>query len=286
MARTKKTPRKSPDKTASEALRALLRKRYDPAAWALFEEVRNAAAHKSVRTADAVAMSLWPSRGLHIHGFEIKSSRKDWLNELKSPEKAEPIMRYCDFWWLVAPRDVAVDSEIPKTWGWMVPHGNTLKIVKDAPKLEPQPLDCSFVAVLLKNAQERARLPERLMRCKIEEELQAQFDREIEDRVKRAYNHEVYTLKHRVSSLEEELKDLREIEQKVGRKINRWDLTRYADGLDALSNITEGRRISLKYVLHHLRSSLDAVEKASAMLEDMREPEAEAEHPSERSEVS
>ena len=33
------------------------------------------------RYADAIAMNLWPSRGLAVHGFEIKISRGDWQRE-------------------------------------------------------------------------------------------------------------------------------------------------------------------------------------------------------------
>ncbi len=50
------------------------------------------------RAADAVAMDLWPSKGLEIHGHEVKVSRSDWLSELKQPEKCEPVKRYCDRW--------------------------------------------------------------------------------------------------------------------------------------------------------------------------------------------
>jgi len=51
---------------------------------------------------------LWPSRGLHLMGFEIKAGRGDWLRELKDPGKAEGIAAYCDQWWVVAPAEVIV----------------------------------------------------------------------------------------------------------------------------------------------------------------------------------
>ena len=47
---------------------------------------------------------VWPSRGLYLHGFEIKVHRNDWLRELKNPAKAEEIAGYCHFWWVVATR--------------------------------------------------------------------------------------------------------------------------------------------------------------------------------------
>ena len=64
-------------------LQAALVKRHPPEAWALCFEVGDATGGGHTRWADAVAMSLWPSRGLHLHGFEIKASRSDWVKELK-----------------------------------------------------------------------------------------------------------------------------------------------------------------------------------------------------------
>jgi len=54
----------------------LLQKRFPSEEYACLPQVRNATGYSSViRTADAIAMSLWPSRGLDLHGFEFKSLR-------------------------------------------------------------------------------------------------------------------------------------------------------------------------------------------------------------------
>lgn len=142
--------------TARE-LREALRQRYGAPAWAFMEEVRDSTGFTGAgRSADAVAMSLWPSRGLDIHGFEIKCSRSDWLKELRDPKKARAIMRYCDFWWVVAGRDDLVDpAELPSTWGLIVPKNNRLQTVTKAPRLEPEPLDRGFVAALVRRAYEQ-----------------------------------------------------------------------------------------------------------------------------------
>lgn len=96
-------------------------------------QVRNGTGYKSDRTIDAMAMSLWPSRGLHIYGFEVKASRGDWLGELKKPEKAEAMAKYCHYWYLVVGHEEIIkDDELPKNWGLIVPHGNGLKIKKEA----------------------------------------------------------------------------------------------------------------------------------------------------------
>lgn len=139
-------------KTATELL-AAIRRRYPSDRFAFFPGLRNCTGFASnVRTADAVVMGLWPSRGLDLTGLEIKVSRSDWLRELAMPEKAEEIQRYCDFWYVVAPRDVLQDDELPSTWGWLVPRGRHLVANVKAPKLEPVPLDRDFLAAVLRNA--------------------------------------------------------------------------------------------------------------------------------------
>jgi hypothetical protein len=139
--------------------------RHAPPAWGTFFEVGNATGFKTRRHADAVAIGIWPSQGHAVHGFEVKRSRSDWLHELKQPEKADAVMGFCDFWWLVAAdKDVAKLSEVPPTWGLLVPRGDTLYALKDAPSLTPEPLSRSFIAAMLRRVSEttvpKARLDE------------------------------------------------------------------------------------------------------------------------------
>ena len=61
------------------------------------------------RYADAVAMNLFPSRGLALHGFEIKVSKSDFKSEIENPEKSVPVQQYCDHWWIVAPAEAERD---------------------------------------------------------------------------------------------------------------------------------------------------------------------------------
>lgn len=142
-----------------------LAKRYPAPAYALFYEVGNSTGHAYSNSADAIAMSLWPSRGLDIYGFEIKSDRGDWLRELKNPAKAEAIAQYCTFWWLV---DCAVlphqtqpllstdgcikRDEVPPAWGLLRFTGTKFKVVKEAVARKPKPLTRQFVAAILRRA--------------------------------------------------------------------------------------------------------------------------------------
>ena len=114
------------------------------------EEVRDATGFDRVRTADAMAISLYRSRGKAVYGFEMKVSRADWLKELKQPEKAESILRYCDYWALVvSDKDIVKPGELPSTWGMYVAQKNRLKCVVPCPKLDPIPMDRKMLTALL-----------------------------------------------------------------------------------------------------------------------------------------
>jgi hypothetical protein len=110
------------------------------------------------RTADAVSVATWPSRGLELTGFEIKVSRSDWLKELRDGSKAESIARRCDRWYLVVSDETIVQpGELPPTWGLMARKGDKLVTVTPAPKLDGEgDLNRSFAVALLRKAAEQA----------------------------------------------------------------------------------------------------------------------------------
>lgn len=142
-----------------ETMLALLAKKYGQTsgngpAWAFIPKVRNAAAFDATRTIDAIAMSLWPSRGLELHGHEIKVSRGDWLRELKKPEKAEAFTRLMDRWWLVvSDASIVKEGELPPTWGLMVATGRGITVKVQAPELpatDAEWMPRTFLASLLR----------------------------------------------------------------------------------------------------------------------------------------
>lgn len=129
----------------------LLRKRYAEPAFVVMRQVRNKAAFDATNTADAFAMGVWPSRGLHLHGFEIKVSRSDWLKELSQPWKADAFQPHCDYWWVVTSPGVVQPGELPESWGHLERKGPRLVCVKEAPKnAEPQPISRSMLAAIVK----------------------------------------------------------------------------------------------------------------------------------------
>lgn len=135
--------------SSNDICRALATK-YAPPEWCLYFEVADDTGTRQKRWADAVAMSIWPSRGYQIHGFEVKVSRGDFLAEMKKPSKADAVGQYCDFWWLVVPKQMVVPEEIPETWGLMELTKAGLRVKKQAPKTEAATPTRGFMAALLR----------------------------------------------------------------------------------------------------------------------------------------
>jgi hypothetical protein len=168
-------------------LREALRKKYAMPEYCLMEEVRDAAGFSGKRSADAIAMAMWESRGLEVIGFEIKSYRSDWLKELRNPAKAEAIAVYCDRWFIVAAPNVVREDELPAEWGLLVPRGKAgLVAAKAAPKREAKPLSKTFIAAMMRRCGERdERMVQALIRDKVEEAkagVQEHIQREVKDR--------------------------------------------------------------------------------------------------------
>lgn len=172
---------KAPAKTEGELVR-MLEARYSQdsgngVSGCVIAQVRDAAGFDSKRSLDAVAMGFWPSRGLLIEGFECKSSRSDWLRELKDPSKAEQFIPTLDKFWIVAGGPgIVVEAELPPDWGLLVARGDRLVQVRAAEplrdltpirasgpsrhKVRPLPpgFNRGFLVGLLRNGTARARV--------------------------------------------------------------------------------------------------------------------------------
>ncbi len=120
---------------AQDVLRSIFARHNGPD-WCRFAEVNEGTGGAMGRRADAVCLNIWPSKGYAIHGFEIKVSRADFLHEMQDITKADAVGKFCDFWWLAAPKGIATVDELPASWGLMELHANGLKIKKQAPKRE------------------------------------------------------------------------------------------------------------------------------------------------------
>lgn len=144
----------APVKATTGNVMIALRTRYAAPEFAFFEEVGDSGSSSRVY-ADGVAINMWASRGYAITGFEVKVSRSDWLRELKQPEKSEPILTKCDFWYLVAPEEVYVPDEVPPPWGILAFKNGKLFEKRKAPKLEPKAITRAFVAQMFRRSHDR-----------------------------------------------------------------------------------------------------------------------------------
>lgn len=129
---------------------------FPPPAYMLLPQVRNGTgyARKRDRTADAIAVSVWPSRGLYLAGVEIKVRRTDWRRELANPSKAADIQQYCRYWYVAAPEGVVDLGEVPETWGQISCAARATRVSKAAPKLDAKPVDLLFVCSILRKVAE------------------------------------------------------------------------------------------------------------------------------------
>lgn len=181
----------------------ILSRKFPAGQYALMAEVRDAAGFSASRSADYVAMNLWPSRGLAITGIELKSFRGDWLNELKNPKKAEAIFQYCDYFYLLTSEEGITNlNEIPATWGWMCIKWKTIKIIKEAPKLIPALPSKDFMACMLKRASDKT---EWVHRDSIQEEISAakESNKTIHEQNERRYVNEISEFKKTIKEFED-----------------------------------------------------------------------------------
>ena len=190
-----------------------LRTKYQAPEWAFFTHVPCGTGSNANRYADGVALNTWPSRGFEIIGFEVKSSRSDFLSEIKNPAKSHEIQKYCDRWYMVTMPDIVREGELPKTWGLMVPHGTGLRIVKEAPELSPEPVTIAFVAALARTINKADILPEEIL-ARIDAAAQ-----KAEASAKERLNWRIESAEKRKADLE---KDIAEFERLSGLSLRGW----------------------------------------------------------------
>lgn len=246
-------------KLAAEHLLARIRERYTPPEWAYFPELRGGTAWTRESRVDALVMNLYPSRGMELHGFEVKCSRSDWKRELDNPGKSEPIQQFTDRWWVVASSEELIfPGELPPTWGLMVPHGDGLRIRIEAPKLKAKPLDRAFVAAILRRAAS-------------EDVLQRHVDAALDQYRKRWEADAKREQKGQASADASELARLRqavqEFEQRSGVRIDEWNAGRVGDAVRFLLEHRDSGDViasRLQHLAREARSVAEAADKAVA----------------------
>lgn len=247
-----------------EKILDLLRVRYAAPAYAFLPQVRSGTGYMSgVRTADGLAMSLWPSRGLELIGFEVKSYRSDWLSELKSPEKAEEICQFCGRWYVVAGNAKIVDKgELPPKWGLIVvKKGRLYTEVKADPFDDVQPLDLPMVCAILRRVTEIA-----VPQVKIDAAWEKGFKAADEGAKEKAKHDDKYR-KQKIEHLEEMIRDF---EKASGVKVDGWDGAKEIG--QAVKLVLDNEHTHLKAQLSRFRENiaglLEDTDKAIAKVEE------------------
>lgn len=181
--------------------------------WAFISQLRNTTGYSSqIRTADAMAMGLWPSTGLKLIGFELKVSRSDWLHELKQPQKSEEMRQFCDEWYLVIPdMSIIKDGELPAGWGLMAAlgRGRSIKVKIKAPQLDPVDVDRALLASIFRNISEKT-IPMELANKRMSDLVEQQ------ERMWKAQN------KRAIEEAMEIRKQVAEFEDATGIKFTDW----------------------------------------------------------------
>lgn len=230
-----------------------LRERFCPPEFAFFEEVGDSGSSSGVY-ADGVAVNMWASRGYAITGFEVKISRSDWLRELKRPDKSEPILTKCDYWYLVAPDEVYQADEVPVSWGILSFKNGKLRETRKAPKLEPKPVTRAFLAQMFRrgHAKEERDISARIAKALADD--RAAIEKRIEEQVK-----------HRTHSLREDGEKWKHLCKELGE--SEWTSS---DQIVAAVKVVLRSHVTSTYggiegLLRTMRQTTDSLEKAAAM---------------------
>jgi len=155
--------------TDSKEIIYALKNKYSPEVgeWAFLEQVGKSISDSYNTWADAIVVGMWKSRGHEIIGFEVKTSRQDWLREKRKPSKADGVGKFCHrFYLVVGDESIVKEGELPMNWGLMVPHTkNSLRIKKEAVIIKnPEPATMGFMCAILRRAMQQCLPEKRLQR--------------------------------------------------------------------------------------------------------------------------
>lgn len=189
------------DAMTARDIEKLIAATYPSPEYATFIEVRNSVGFASkVRSADAMVMSLWPSRGIYMHGYEIKVSKSDWNRELANPAKAEEIAQFCKFWSVVCPDGLIDPDSVPPNWGLVYAKDRKLKTVKYPKEMEHRPPTWALFASLCRD------VTEQWLPASVVDERVAQQVKEIDERRKKHEPLEMRNLRESLDNLNSRVK--------------------------------------------------------------------------------
>lgn len=257
-------------KIKASDIRSAMDKSWRAPEWAIMWEVGEATGAMSGRYADAVMMSLWPSRGLELHGVEIKVSRSDWKREAADPSKAEAIARFCDRWWVHTSPGVVDDvASMPPAWGLREWDGKRWKVVKDAERTDAAPISRPFLAAMLRRA-------DGAMRAMVKDAMREAEDKlyqEVEKRRERFAKEVDDAVKRRTAALAAGSENFEKFEAAFGVSMGGcWntDFDRIGRAARALSDIGPG---GYNPLISRLRAAADEIESLQQIVAEAADVE-------------
>lgn len=132
------------DKITESDIHWLLRCRHPSPEWIYISELRNSTGFvRDVRTIDAAVFNTWPGRNFRTIAYEIKTSRSDFLAELKNPEKRSWVEESFNETNFACLNGICDMSEIPELWGLLIvsKNGNIIRQKKAACYRETSEMD-------------------------------------------------------------------------------------------------------------------------------------------------
>lgn len=209
---------------------------------------------------DALAVSVFPSHGFTVDGFEIKVARSDFLAEIENPAKSAPLAKWCDRWWMVCPPEVGKPEECPKHWGFLSVTSDGLRKVRHAKAGEPAARgDAWWATMLLRLATKDRLTPTELSEAKSEgwregyekgQELGGMAQKRLEE------------------SLEEARKAINDFEAASGVRIDGWDGPKKIG--DAVAMLLD-RRGGFFRIAEDVAREAESLAKVAAALKDIAE---------------
>jgi hypothetical protein len=230
-----------------------IRKMFPDGAYALLPQVRNGTgfARSTDRTADAIAVSCWPSRGLYLAGVEIKVSLHDWRRELANGAKAEDIGKYCRYWYIAAPAGVVPVGELPEKWGLIECNDKGgAKIVKAAVANEETPIDMPLLASICRSVSQIT-----VPKC----EVAKQIAEAVETRIKAE-------IRNMAFERDQALERIARFEEASGITLARYNETRIGEAVrQVLANKHLNAEDQLRMLADVAQRTLDAANKGLAV---------------------
>lgn len=256
----------------AEQIDKAVRRLYQKSGYVVLSQVRNGTGFsRSPRTADMLAVSTWPSRGLFAEGIEIKCHWNDLTRELENPAKADEIGKFCRYWWVAVPQGlIRPEILLPEQWGIIeVDDRLSAKVSKKATAVPEAPMDGLFVCAVLRNFADT-----HIHRNDIHIEIQKACD-EREERLKAHQSSRLRELESAVATLKE--KSGIDLLDSSGHVL--WEVGSIGEAVNIILDLKSAPRSAINDAVRAFALAGEALEKLNltgdsvwgrALLEDVK----------------